>query len=335
MPKRVVRAGGGRKNVRLAPVRASKRRSSLRSRALGRRRTGSKTKTKKHQRAHPMPDRAGTESRFSIKLRPKGSRSKVEKSMQIQTYSINSGAVLTSSTGSQASTDGVPLFSIPHLQSMLNAVKTQSGQSIGLFTTTMYMKSGWQEIMIENSTNAVARIQIWDLLAKRDCFTDHAGRQVTPTLAWEYGLADQGGAGDLQNFYGSRPTDSFLFNQFYKVKKVTYTDVAPGQLHIHRMHYQINRRVNDEIATQTNLLALKGWTLYPMIVINGSPIGNTGNTSATVSLMKCNITYASTYHFTFLDTAMSSTAQNKNLDTVQFSTVENLVVGAGTTFASV
>lgn len=299
-------------------------------------RTATRTKVKKiHKRATPLPNRAGTDSVLKISLRAKGLFNKLsKKNPSINSYTINSGQVTTSTVGTQGVYNLGNINDISHLKSVVSNVAANSGMANGQHTTVFLMKSIHAEYAIQNSTNAVVRLQLWDFIARRDGYKDAAGNALAPNSAWGDGLADQGAITAVQ--VGTRPTDSKLLRDYFKVKRVTYTDLAPGQIHYHRITYNINRPLDYEIiySDAGAKTLIKGWTLSTLMVQYGQPVGDNSG-GVTVEASRCNVVAKFNYHFSFIDNSASYTTGTNNILTTSTGNLENIQAAASSVYAAV
>lgn len=300
-------------------------------------------KNKIHRKAKELPNRSGSESTLTIKLRPKGMLSKLEGKLQNSTYTVNSQDVLQSTTGLQGtqSVGNYNIFTQYTLNKILGACANQLSVYGGDYRSNAincFVKSAFMETQLLNSSNGVVRMQIWDCMARRDCYEDRTGIQMSPVYCWADGIKEQtaSGTGQEVGTVGARPTDSNEFNKYWKVKRVTYLELAPGQVHYHRIHYRINRRITNDIVQNTALWGVKGWTLVPMFVFYGEPINDNAG-GVTVAGTKILTITNTDYHFTYLAASTSISQQNNNLSITAATggAIENLVTGASAAFSTV
>ena len=80
-------------------------------------------------------------------------------------------------------------------------------------------------------------------------------------VAWSFGEQDEGVASNNASVLGSTPFQSSQFTTYFKVLKATHQLMAPGNTHVHRN--------------------IKGFTIYTMMVISGTPVDNTAGTVST------------------------------------------------------
>lgn len=332
-PNAVVKAA----NQAIKRISSKRRMSSTRSRGKGRLRTKTFTKTKV-QRARPLPNRSGSESAYNIKIKPNQLIKKVLEQMQASTYTNNVGVVRsTASAGTQDVFTFVPVYDPADLGQCVGVATNTGTTAIENQTTRIYMKSCHEEIAIQNSSNAVCRITLYDVISRRDCFADANGHSAMPDITWQDGIQHQqvsGGASTSYNTVGVRPYDSKAFNDWWKIKRITYLDLAPGQVHYHRVNYSIHKFVSQEWLGASGLAAGKGWSLGTMMVSYGEPCGDNSG-GATTEKIRLNCVQTKTYHFSWVRENSSLSYQTNGLSTVTSGNIENLVTGASSAFAAV
>lgn len=298
-----------------------------------------KLRKKVHTRAKELPNRVGTDSHLTIKLKPVGLLSRIGGKLQSSTYATNNDGVATSTAGLQGVWNFGTVFSPAHLASIQGICATQAGLAGTAYLNNamnIFVKSCHSELQLQNSSNAVVRIQLWDVINRRDAYKDAQGNALVPYEAFKQGLTDQTSTAPANNqlLLGSRPTDSTLFNQFFKVKRVTYTELAPGQVHYHRINYKIMRRINNEMFTAQNLNGIKGWSITTLMIMYGEPVGdNVGG--CTVAAGRINTVSSTNYHFDFLASASATSSVTNQLATTTTGNIENLVTGATAAYAAV
>lgn len=315
----------------------SRKRRAVAPKTSARKRLRTATATK-HQRARPLPNRSGSESKYNVFRKPKGLIAKVANKLQDNTYQLNTPSVIAQTAGLQATAQVGTMFSHADLLACIANVQADAPSSgTGNGTTKVYFKSCYSEVMLQNTTNAVVRVQLWNTLPKRDIYQDPSAATLTPVQAWTEGLKIQtsGSVGNEIQYVGSRPTDAKLFNDYYRVGKVTYLDLAPGQVHYHRMHYKIDRFIALEMLNAANLYTLRGWALGTMIVAYGEPMADVAGTSTTTAPVRIHAIATANYHFSYIKSNSSYSTNANNLPASANTNLENLVTGASAAFATV
>lgn len=260
-----------------------------------------RTKTKVSTKASRTMGDSGTESSYKIILRARGLLNKMEKQMLKTVYSTNAGNQFTSAVGKQGVTWYTCLYDPLDLNTMMGNAWNNSGVVKGQNTMEVYFKDGYSELAIQNSSNGVVKLIIYVLMARRDIYKNSSGDLGDPVNCWIRGDKDTNTGGtDTTTFLGARPTDSIIFNKFWKIKKVVYTELSPDQVHYQRVRYDINKRLNEEVAAMTSdsNMGIKGWTLNYLIVGYGQPIGDNAS-SSTVAATKFNVVHKRSYHYSY------------------------------------
>ena len=70
---------------------------------------------------------------------------------------------------------------------------------------------------------------------------------------------------------GSTPFQASQFTTYFKILKATHQLMAPGQIHIHRVKFTLNRVLNGEEEVNSNG-NIKGFTIYTLMVMLLQPV---------------------------------------------------------------
>nr|WAE42270.1 MAG: capsid protein [Cressdnaviricota sp.] len=172
------------------------------------------------------------------------------------------------------------------------------GNDIGITTSSMsgttkvFQKYCFMETEIANLAQYPVEVDIYEVIAKHDLgsafsATDYfSGSQVlSPTIHWSYGLANYitntpaGSSGkSTSTTLGTFPSDSELFNTFWKVCSRHKVSLAVGGVHIHESQYNMDKFVETQ-RSQYNAL-LGGITRNIMVVLTGTPVRDSITSSA-------------------------------------------------------
>ena len=161
-----------------------------------------------------------------------------------------------------------------------NALSQDLDTQFGLISvsrsTQVMFQSCSCELMLSNATNSNVKVQIYDIIARRD-ISATTGNYL-PDLAIQDSLADEGIVTKEQ--VGVLPFSCKIFTQYFKICKVTHLIMAEGQTHVHRIKFTPNKVVNKEldIISSANL---KGLTLYQLIICHGTPSDPNSNAVTT------------------------------------------------------
>lgn len=136
-------------------------------------------------------------------------------------------------------------------------------------TNRLFWKHCEQQRTLTNQTTAVAFVDIYHFVCKRDT-------NFSPVTLWYAGVSDEANgtmASDFTETLGSTPNLSDALNQYWKLKKIYSIILQPGQVHKHTSRYNIYRVVNNEMIAndiQVNDY-LAGITHCTMYVYRGAP----------------------------------------------------------------
>lgn len=298
-------------------------------------RTLTATKKKLNQGVHES--RAGSDSFFFLSHKPSrigkftGKMSKISRT-------VNSNAIVTSTAGRQTITDIGSCFGYTDTQNMMNqAIVQQYGSSTptGYKTERILYKSALCEYTYTNSTNAVARLLLFDIIPRTDIYNT-AGDANSPKNSWDDGINDEiaGGGANNSQFVGSMPFASEKFCHFFNIKKITTVNLAPGQMHVHRVKYSPNKILTNELLSQGNVVYFKGLSLNHMMVQYGQPVlDNSGGVTTEATKILCVSKWS--YEFTFLPNNMTTTVITNTLGLTAGANLEDIATGASAAFAAV
>lgn len=191
------------------------------------------------------------------------------------------------------------------------------------------------EIMFTNQSLATARINIYDVVARRDLI--NANTQ-SPIFALQALMADMplpsmtgyNLAADYQ-IIGTNPFHNKAFCQFFKVKKVTNLELSQGQNHIHRVSHQPQRWFTTEMLKYCTY-GVKNLTAFTFICLSGIPANDTTTkTTATVTLGARTLDIVTRYSmkYYYMDEGTPKFVYTNNLPT-SFAVGESIVnIGSG------
>jgi len=214
-------------------------------------------------------------------------------------YTVNGAAQASSSVGRQAVYSVQGLFNQGDIATMLTKTPLPASGS-GSVTSypTILCESFTAVLSMKNVSNANLTLTIYDIIAKRDA---SVANSFAPDLAWNVGASLEGTT-NASLVVGALPTDSDLFNQFYKIQKRTSVILAPGNLHRHETfsypHQVVSSALTSYIGSNGNI---GGLTTYVMIVISGD-IDSDQVTGTQVSVGAAYLNYAiqADYRFRFM-----------------------------------
>jgi len=331
---------------RRAMIRSSKGRSAgpmVGSASLGKaavargaamQRRGRKTKSSK-----AIEHRSGSESYFTLTRKARGLPMKLALRTTHLKLQQNAGYVNTSTVGIQ-NFASVPIFGITDLRTMATNVLTQeygSATPTGYRTLSTCFASASTEFGFQNSENTSCRIIIYDIEQKRDLYQDSLGNTINPAQSWQDGMKNEtsGATGNECFYYGSLPTDSKMFNTYFRVSRKVYVQLSAGQIHYHRVMIAPNKRVNQEIVLTNGINGIRGLTHWVMWQFYGQPIENLAGTAATIEAVKLNVVQRLTYSYNYVPTDMVTLTQASPIATTPQVQIENETTGASAAYAAV
>lgn len=297
-------------------------------------RTMSKTK-RLNQGVHES--RAGSDSKFFLSYKPTRI-GKLTGKMAKVARTINQNTIYSGGAGVQRVIDVDACFDVTTSTNLMNqCILQQYGTStpVGYKTERILYKSCLAEYAYTNSTNAVCRMLLFDIVPRTDIYNT-SGDANSPVNAWSDGFSDEisGGTGGQAQIVGAMPFASVKFCHFFKVLKITNINLAPGQMHVHRVKHTPNKIINNEVLSQGNVSSLRGLTLHHMGVFYGQPVLDAGG-GVTTEATKILCIRKFSYEVSYLPNNMTSLVMNNNLSATAGANIEDMVTGAAAAFAAV
>lgn len=191
----------------------------------------------------------------------------------------------------------------------LRLIKSKVPNTTAPQVAQFVLESFTSEFLMTNSSLATQYIDIYDIVRKRDAQYAVGNPADAPTLdpvnAWKYGVSDQiPSSPDLQAFQNvnSLPTDSRLFNDYFKVVKRTHIGLVAGATHRHHVVMKLNKLIDTEVLNKA-YGDLAGYTTYTLVVINGQPTSiptEEGTPVVTTAQTQLDIVYAIRAKYTYV-----------------------------------
>ena len=179
------------------------------------------------------------------------------------------------------------LYNIMRLNPNLpGSVANLSGVS-GENTIQRYvLHSASTEFLMANATSTPIEVIIYDIECKRDLYyamnyVSPAGNVYTwdgtPYGAWFAGSQASSNAKpstgyDAVSIFGAVPTESPIFNKYFKITKETVVQMPQGGIHRHKYHRDFARMMDASVYGDSNLRGIQGITHHTMFVIKGTPV---------------------------------------------------------------
>lgn len=202
----------------------------------------------------------------------------------------SSGVIFQNTSGKQTSnTVGIALYG-SDLRAISQALVPSA--TAGYRSNKFLVQSAEVETLFTNQTNACHRMWIYDVELRRDV-TAAAVSSYEPIAAWTTGLLDNAEAEtDSYDFFGSRPMDSPLFRQYYKIVGKKLVILPASSHHVHKVFIKARRIVNYEAARGFDYV--RGLTHLTFVVAHGFPANDATPNTTNVAITGCKIDYVTT-----------------------------------------
>ena len=213
-------------------------------------------------------------------------------------YVVNShGSRIPDASTPSGRQDCVLLGQWNSVQDVFNAsllVPTSAvASATGKTPTRFHMKSIQAEQTLQNPTSVTMIYDLYDVVARKDIPNSNStgpaqGTAVyDPISAWVSGMYNQNntaimpGFPDPINILGAKPTDSQLFNDYYRVVKKTSLVLQQNSTHVHKVNLTMDKNFDlNEIITQVAYLnGIANFTFYTFAVMRGLPVVTPGSES--------------------------------------------------------
>ena len=278
-------------------------------------RTGTRLKKKFHQSATLSGDGSFSSFSHGFKMLPFYSKG-VYKTTRRNVYITNGSYRQTCGIGKQNVLCPFAAFTNADCNAMYSTI---SGVTP---TTRMCFLSASAELSFTNQDQAAVKIQIYDLICRRDTNTDAAS-------FWAYGDTDEGDT-SAEQVVGALPFSSDTLCQYWKVCKCTHLTLEQGKNHVHRIRYTPNKVMSKEVINNSTGAFISRFSIGVLVVIHGLPT-NDATTKTTVSTGACavDMVYKKQYRYTWVsDTNVSMSGAN-NLTTSFPGGQDNVNIGTG------
>lgn len=233
-------------------------------------------------------------SKFNSKLKP----SKFVKGLAATTnkniYSYSSaGVVFQNTSGLQtASVVGVSNNGID-LRAISQVIVPTS--DAGYKTNQIMIRNCSVETLFTNQGPTSVRLWLYDIVPRRDVSNGISG--FDPVNCWATGITDStNGETDTYTWYGSKPKDSPLFRQYYKVVKSKCIIIPAAGHHVHKVYIDCKRLMNYEVFRDLNYL--KNLTYLTLVVAHGMPL-NDKTTTTNVAVAPCKLDYVTSVRYAY------------------------------------
>jgi len=240
-----------------------------------------------------IPSGGGESKSYTTVKNPKLPMGVSKKLLGVNTVNRNGAGTVSTVSGSQAIQLVGEYFNVLDVQNAFSGVsQTTTGYNSG--------KLAFENIhsthLYTNSCDRNTHMTIYDCVAR----FDGSDLNTSPTAVIAAGGADATG-GALSDFGipGTTPYNNPRFTSAYKIVKQTPIILSPGQTHVHRVNYGLNKVVSKERIVTSDLAGpLGNITMYTFIIIHGTPSHETA-AETTVSLSLAKIDYVYLESFTY------------------------------------
>jgi hypothetical protein len=272
-----------------------------------------------------MPKQFGTGHWKSYGNGPRGSSKRVgliknlEKLLPPQKWFFNNIYQIAATAGLQ-NTGIVASIYTPH---DLYTYNGSAGTGDGSIGNKVILKDYSCSINFTNQTNANVKVQMYDIISRRDNFVLNTSYVEDPLVAWQQAIV---GGGYHTTWYGATPFDSPLFTKYFKVIGSQEYRLAEGETGEHIVKHKMNKPFDMSVlsgigtagtqnAFPVNEGGFKGLTYYAIAVVSGAPT-DANNSTVTTSIATVDFVTVNAYTFEYITAEGAYIAQLNNLGTV-------------------
>lgn len=250
-----------------------------------------------------------------------------------QRYVVTQAGLVVGNVGQQKCQSVGQWFSLADIQNLATQVPSIA-TSLGNTPTHFTLQGVTAEVTFNNATGSHQLVDIYDIVARKDIPLASATGAIypvaTPYEAWQTGMFDQNvsasGPPTPDAIIGSKPTDSVVFNNYYRIVKRTELVLPQNATHLHKVNINVNRTFNlTELSVMSKYLGgIKDVTHYTMVVVRGG-IGFdvAGGVTSTIAPWVRWISLEN-FRFSFLQASGSTFKYNNMITNPENITVLNL-----------
>lgn len=240
-----------------------------------------------------IPSGGGESKSYTTVTNPKMAMGIAKELLAPNLINRNGAGTISTTSGLQAQQLIGSYFDVVDIQNAFNAI---SQGATGNNSGKIALQSLHSTHLYTNSCSNNTHMTIYDCIARHD----GSDTNTSPTNVIQLGGADITGGG--VNDYltpGTSPFNNPRFTSSYKIVKQTPVILSPGQTHVHRVNYQVNKILNKERIVTSDLAGPVGdITMYTFIIIHGTPAHEVAAEN-TVSLSLAKIDYVFMESFTY------------------------------------
>lgn len=193
------------------------------------------------------------------------------------------------------------IYVTPHVIMDLNQYQALNGTISATANNRFFLEYASSKIEINNFSAEANEVWIYDLVARVNNGpggSDPVG-SVQAGLDEKYALTTV--APVLIPFM--RPTESEVFNMYWKIENQVKVTIRPGEVHKHTKFVQYNRILDTSLfdpglgGTFGSITAVRGVTRHTMVIACGSCVPVTGLATATISKVKHAVIQSCAYKY--------------------------------------
>lgn len=175
-------------------------------------------------------------------------------------------------------------------------------------TSRIYLDQCNSQFRFTNQGTTALWMTLYHISARRD-----NSSFAQPTNAWQTGIQDESGGASAFTHFGSIPTNSVSFNNYYKIHKIFKVALPAGGTHQHSIQVHPKKIINYEEFNNVTY-GVRGITSYLMWTMSTSAY-NDSTTKSSVSLAAghLDIVYAKTYKYGYISDNQTSYYESNNL----------------------
>jgi hypothetical protein len=232
-------------------------------------------------------------------------------------YTNDSGHIENSNTGSQYMKTYKNNFDVTENSLISNEVQKYYESPVGGFQlgsflneTPYFVKSYTVTMTIVNNNNYGCYLTLYDLACKVD-----GSVPLTPEALVDAGLKNSSLANSsgVSTYPEIKPTLSYEFNRYWKVKRRKTVYMSAASTHKHVMSVQVNRKfTRDELS---DFSVFRGSTTATLLVARGDIIHTAGHAVVTTGQLSFDIVREVVYKWSPMMFMTNGIAANQNLNT--------------------
>lgn len=186
----------------------------------------------------------------------------------INYYQFNNAYRFAAPPGRQ-SANSIQYFIQPDLLPQYNSITSGPNASKQLFIHSLTATTTFA-----NAGSSPVQLILYDVGYKREMDISDV-TTFAPELAWNNGEIQEGNAlGSAM--LGAFPNRIGLFNDYYKIKKVTTKFLGPGAAHTHNLQIEPNKRVSMNRVNGS--IRYAGLSHATLVLVKGLPVDTSGTT---------------------------------------------------------